>query len=88
MFNLGDFYVATKFYPYRTAFARNVIIKIPRTHDTIDSIETEFAKRTGGRVDNHTTYMIQNFRNKEQVFYITCSGSTYYIGLSVDEGRR
>ena len=85
MFEITPTIIPVKYYGYREVFARNVIITHKRTRQTIDAIETEWAKQCGGRVDNHTTYKFESLIQKGFVFYVTCSDDTYYVGLSIDE---
>jgi hypothetical protein len=71
-----------KQFPYRTAFVRKWFLKIERTHETIAGFETELAKAVMSHVDNHTAYQLQAADGT--VFYIGCSDSSYYVGLTID----
>lgn len=72
-----------KQYPYRTAFVRSCLLTVERTPETIAQFETNLAKAVKSHVDNHTAYKLQAADGT--IFYIGCSDSKYYIGLTIDE---
>ena len=89
MFDIHQSMQPVKRYPYRTALVRQMLLTIPRTDETIQHIESAWAHRCGSETENHTTYKFESRNdpgcNEVTTFYITCSDSTYYVGLSVEE---
>jgi hypothetical protein len=74
-----------KYYAYRTAYARDIFMRLPRT--MVAPLETELAKQAGKSAtmkDNHTVYGFRTSRSGKPIYVMFSSGSAYF-GNSVLE---
>lgn len=71
-------------YPYRTALAADIFLRLPRA--LTEALEAQLAKTAEVRVDNHTTYSITDDIGGSTV-YVTFTDFTAMFGHSVREER-
>lgn len=85
MFKLNHGVKVVKQFPTGQVFAKDVLVKIPRSGESRYLLEEEWANKLGCCVGNHTTY--ECVTEAGYTMYITCSDNMYYVGLSLEELR-